>query len=147
MFKEATGVGDSVEMSVTNKTPEEIAYRKTPEFEELKRRMAQVPQQWYALAGGVAEIKPCEWMEYFRRGSWIKLVYDSDLSVYGVFFGQVAGLCGTDTLQIEPNTALFDNKIHDTWLDHSTVKLDGEGVVHVFTSDKFMADKVREQRG
>ena len=146
MFTDKMGpIKDSVKMSIRNKTPEEMA--DSPENRERKMRMAHIPQQWYVLAGGSLEIKPCEWMEYFRTGSWIRVVYDSDVAIYNVFMGRIRGLCGEDSVQIEPHTALFDNKVHDNWLDHSTLKIDGEGAVQVFTDDKFMADKVKENRG
>lgn len=144
MFTDGVGkVTDSCKLKVRNKTPEEMA--DSPENRERKRRMDQTAAlQWYCLAGGVAEIRPCEWMKHFRIGSWVRVVYDRDLAPYDVFMGRVMGLVGPDSVQIEPRTALFDNKLQDGWLDHSTLKLDGEGAVQVFTSDKFMVDNVKE---
>lgn len=162
MFKETTKVGDVAELTVTRKPPEQID---DAAIEELRRRRAQVPSTWYAIAGNPDEVFE-GWWEGLVSGVWVKLVFEetakrtsfklsSDVITIAstcdpwAIMGKVAST-DSDAIVLVPDTVLYDcgipkgTEVEVVPMSWYTQTLDR--VIQAFTDDEQLAKTIRGLR-
>lgn len=149
MFKDNTKVGDHAELTVTRKPPEQIDAITNGDYDELKRRRAQVPSTWYCIKANRVEADTVMWIYNLPPRGWLKVVYHSPNTGHGalVIMGKITSVDPLrSSVVFDPDTVLLDSQIDNARTGNGGLSLHNCMIEQVFCDDEQLAKKIRGLR-